>query len=174
MAEYTVGQKVRDVIGTGMRTPFSFSVGRGIRAVSVSNGIEKIQSAIRDILLTRPGERVMQPEYGSRLFDLVFEMGDAITTELLYEYTVTALRRWEPRIRVTTVSFSEDVSRPGYIGIQIGFVVRATHETGSYVFPFEKKAASMSETVTGSESGRLSVQGSVAPIRGYTPLLSGS
>ena len=160
---FDVTPTVRDIIGVGIRTPFQFSVGRGVKAVSTSNGLDKIQASIRDILTTRPGERLMQPEYGSRLFDLVFEPNDFVTNQLLYIYTAEALQRWEPRIQVTGVTFATDNNNPNYVGICVNFLVLATHQQGSYVFPFTKTGSPMSLDVTGTESQRIFTQGQVLP-----------
>lgn len=167
MAQYDVSLATRDVVGTGIRIPFSFSSGKGIRAVTVADGYEKIISSIRMILMTRPGERVMQPEFGSRLYDLVFEQSDAITKDLLYLYTVEALERWERRIRVIRVSFIDVYQdQPEYIGIQIDFIILRTNQTGSYVFPFARNTMPMSSAVTGSESKRIFTYGQVLPLEG--------
>lgn len=153
----------QDVIGRGIRDPFSFSVGRGVKSVSVSNGSDKINASIRTILQTRPGERMMEPEFGSRLYDLVFEPNDAITNQLLYLYTVEALRRWERRIRITRVSFQTDEARPEYVGIAIQYVILQTHVEGVYVYPFVRQGMPMSKSVTGFESQRIYTQGTVFP-----------
>jgi phage baseplate assembly protein W len=166
VASYNIPLGSRDVIGTGMRSPFSFSVGKSVRAVTVSQGIDKIIASIQTILKTRPGERFMQPEFGSRLYDLVFEPNDRFTNQLLYYYTVSALERWERRIKVTNVQFQTDENRPGYIGIVINFYILQTHQHGSYVFPFEKTGMSMPLAVTGSESKRIFTKGTVLPIQG--------
>lgn len=173
MATFDVSPAAKNPIGSGIKTPFQFSMGRGVRSVSTSNGLDKIQASIRDILMTRPGERYMQPEYGSRLFDLVFEPNDALSNQLLYIYTVEALQRWERRIRVTGVSFSTDQSNPNYIGIAINFLVLATHESGNYVFPFEKKSMPMESAVRGTEAQRIFTQGQVLPPTGGTALSPG-
>jgi phage baseplate assembly protein W len=152
-----------DVIGKGIRDPFSFSVGRGVKSVSTSNGTDKINDSIRTILQTRPGERMFEPEFGSRLYDLVFEPNDTLTNQLLYFYTVEALTRWERRIRITRVSFQKDDARPEYIGISIAYVILQTHVQGNYVFPFVRQGMSMSSAVTGVESKRIYTQGTVLP-----------
>jgi phage baseplate assembly protein W len=158
-----VSPAAAQVIGTGIRAPFSFSVGKGVRNVTTANGLDKIEGSIRDILRTRPGERFMQPEYGSRLYDLVFEPSDALTNDLLYLYTVEALHRWERRIAVTSVEFRSDDNNPNYIGIVINYTVLKTHQEGSYVFPFEKLSISMAKSVKGSESERIFTAGQVLP-----------
>lgn len=144
------------VVGSGLRSPISFSVGRGVRSLTTSDGLEKIQSSIKAILTTRPGERVMQPEFGSRLPDLVFEPDEGVTRQLLAFYTADALSRWERRIRVLAVNFTSDSeTRSNYVGISIEFEVLATHQRGSYVFPYEINPMPMSDATTGSEVRRI-------------------
>jgi len=104
--------------------------------------------------------------HNSRLYDLVFEPSDGFTNQLLYYYTVESLRRWERRITITNVYFQRDDNRPEYIGIVINFYVVQTHQTGSFVFPFEIKGMSMTSSVTGFESNRISTKGMVLPIQG--------
>lgn len=161
MAHFDISPQARDVVGAGMRAPFQFGVGRGIRSITTANGLDKIQASIRDILMTRPGERMMQPEYGSRLFDLVFEPNDPVTYKLLEIYAVDALKRWERRIRVTGVNFFENEIESQHIGILINFTVLATHENGSYVFPYERRGMPMARSVSGSESNSIFVRGTV-------------
>ena len=62
-----------------------------------------IAQSITMILATTPGERVMRPEYGSRLQELVFQPNDATTAGLAIQYVKEAISRWEPRIRVEYV-----------------------------------------------------------------------
>lgn len=63
-----------------------------------------IRSALTMLLTTRPGERVMEPEYGSRLYDLVFEQNDAILEGFARTEVVEAIQRWEQtRVQVTGV-----------------------------------------------------------------------
>lgn len=153
-----------DVVGVGIRAPFQFSVGKGVRSVASTGGTDKIIASMKDILLTRPGERVMSPDFGSRLFDLVFEPLDEATNTLLYHYTVEALNRWERRIQITSVDFAEDPNDESRVTIMISFVVRATHERGSFVFPYERRTIPMEQAVTGAESLRIFSPGSVLPL----------
>lgn len=151
-----------DVVGTGARSPFTFGIGRGVRSVSIAEGLDKINQSIRTILMTRPGERVMMPTFGSRLYDLVFEASDVITNQLLYLYTVEALHKWEPRIKVTNVSFESDNDRQT-ISIRIEYLVLQTHQEGSYVFPYERGPQPMSTAVDDSEQRRIFTAGTVLP-----------
>ena len=102
--------------------------------------------------------------HNSRLYDLVFEPNDNITTALLNFYTVEALKKWEKRVRITRVTFQMNENDPHYVGISIEFYVLQTHQKGSYVFPFVRQPAPMTELATGSESRRIFTQGQVLPL----------
>jgi hypothetical protein len=62
------------------------------------------QSSILMILGTVPGERLMLPEFGSRLAFLVFEPNDSTTVEQIKNETAGALARWDPYISVIAVA----------------------------------------------------------------------
>jgi len=60
--------------------------------------VEPVYQSINNILATDPGERLMNPEFGSRLRDLLMQPIDAITTSEIYAAVVQAIKRWEPRV----------------------------------------------------------------------------
>lgn len=67
------------------------------------DGIGHLRQSVRDILTTPLGSRVMRRDYGSALPDLVDSNLTGLTLAQLYAATADALRRWEPRLRVTRV-----------------------------------------------------------------------
>src|SRR5919199_6774406 len=62
-----------------------------------------VEEAIHMILLTPVGQRVMRPEFGCRIHELIFAPNDATTLGLATYYVEDALAMWEPRIQVTDV-----------------------------------------------------------------------
>lgn len=69
-------------------------------------GNAHLAQSIGDILTTPLGSRVMRRDYGSLLFDLIDQPINAAVRMLLHAATAIALRRWEPRIKLTRVSLS--------------------------------------------------------------------
>ena len=65
---------------------------------NVDTDIELIEGNIIQILGTRKGERVMLPEFGSKIMDFIFEPLDYITCALIRFEVITSIRRWEPRV----------------------------------------------------------------------------
>lgn len=68
-------------------------------------GIDEIEQSISEILDTVPGDRVMRAEYGSGLFFLVDGGMGPSGKARLAQATAEALRRFEPRVRITRVAF---------------------------------------------------------------------
>lgn len=67
------------------------------------DGLDHLRQSVRNILTTPLNSRVMRRDYGSALPDLVDSNLDGLTLAKIYAATADALRRWEPRLRVTNV-----------------------------------------------------------------------
>lgn len=66
-------------------------------------GIDHLRQSLRDILTTPVGSRVMRRDYGSRLYELVDAPLNRDTIAQLYAATAEAIRRWEPRFKLSSV-----------------------------------------------------------------------
>jgi len=77
------------------------STGKGLA------GLDHLRQSVRDILSTPLGSRVMRRDYGSRLFEMVDAPVNRSTLVEIYAATSTALRKWEPRLKVETVRVSK-------------------------------------------------------------------
>src|SRR4051794_41116180 len=89
-----------DFIGSGWAFPAAINRTGTVRLVT---GGEEIDGAIRMILSTVPGERVMRPEFGCAMWEMLFQPLTAGTLGLIEQMVREALDRWEPRILLETV-----------------------------------------------------------------------
>jgi len=127
-----VGVRV-DVVGSGWAFPPTVDA-RG--RIALARQERDVEEAIRMILLTPIGQRVMRPEFGCRIHDLIFAPNEATTTGLARYYVEDALGMWEPRIDVTEVLVTPDPLNTGRLLIEIRYVIKATHDERALVFPF--------------------------------------
>ncbi len=129
-----------DFLGKGLRFPFGFAKRSGGAQISTVTSTDHahIHESIVQILGTRPGERFMNPEFGSHLRDLAFEPNDAVLKGLLRHYIIDAIERWEKRIVLTDVSFddSPEVVDTNILYVRISYRVIDTQVAGNLVFPF--------------------------------------
>ena len=122
-----------DIIGRGWSFPPRLDH-RG-RMATVGS-VEEIEQAIRIIITTIPGQRVMRPEFGCRLHELVFAPNDPRTAGLAERYVYEALGRWEPRIDLEDVTAGPDPDYPARLLITARYTIKATHDSRSLVYPF--------------------------------------
>ena len=95
-----------------------------------------MEEAMYMILLTPVGQRVMRPEFGCRIHDLIFAPNDATTIGLATYYVEDALGMWEPRITVKEVRVRPDPENNNRLLVHIRYEVKATHDERALVYPF--------------------------------------
>ncbi len=132
-----------DFLGQGLKFPFRFKQRSGGAEVSATTSAEHahIHESILQILGTRPGERFMLPEFGSRLRDLVFEPNDEVLKGLVRHYVIDAIKRWEKRVVITEVSFDDsDVNKDrNLLLVRISYRVIQSQVEGNLVYPFHRE-----------------------------------
>ena len=62
-----------------------------------------IENSIKDILLTPLGSRVMLPEYGSRIYELIDRKVDDEFRADLACFVIEAVEKWEKRVKIDEV-----------------------------------------------------------------------
>ena len=126
-------------------TPTSDFVGRGFTwplgvdhtgAIALTRPGGDLEDSIRVVLLTAPGERLMRPQFGCRIWDLMFEPVNANLLGLISQAVRDALAQWEPRIEVEDVTPVQDTESSGTVQITIAYRVRATNDRRNLVYPF--------------------------------------
>jgi len=123
----------REFLGQGLAFPLQFNP-RG--QIALASGERDIEQAIRLILSTMPGERVMRPNFGCRAWELTFAPINSETGSLMSHYVTDALNFWEPRIEVNKVESLRDPADDGALLVEIRYTVKATHDPRSIVYPF--------------------------------------
>jgi uncharacterized protein len=139
MADSTVrrhddpGQPDSSFIGRGFAWPMGVDhTGR----IALSEGVPDLDRSIELVLMTSPGERLMRPQFGCRIWDLLFEPVTGNLLGLIAEAVRDALAQWEPRVVVEEVRPEPDPDNHALIRIHIGYRVRATNDRRNLVYPF--------------------------------------
>ena len=104
--------------------------------IAVAKDRQKIRQSIRLILGTAKGERIMRPEFGCGVHDLLFEPDSASLRGLVAHEVQTALVEWEPRIRVDSVSVVTAPNEPSKILASIQYTIRDKSSPSNIVYPF--------------------------------------
>ena len=67
-----------------------------------------ISRSVRNIVMTYPGEKFFQPDFGSRVSKLLFENVDDITASQIQEEIEFSINNYEPRVNLVNVSVIAD------------------------------------------------------------------
>lgn len=87
---------------------------------------ESVRQSIKIILLTRPGEQLMNPEFGAGLDGYLHEPNTVATRRSIRDEIMGALDLWEPRIDVVGVDVRELEHQPQAVRVEIAYRLRRT------------------------------------------------
>jgi hypothetical protein len=123
------------LVGRGWSFPITVGGGGGI---ALSANETDVDEAIAIIIGTSPGERVMRPDFGCRIHELVFAPATGANLALAERHVEEALGWWEPRIEVREVSAAVDPldDEGSRLLITISYLLRSTKDERSLVYPF--------------------------------------
>jgi uncharacterized protein len=128
-----VSDAAADFIGRGILFPLRVDQSGGI---ALGSGTDDIDASIRMAIITAPGERVMRPQFGCRIWDLLFEPINANTLGLMAEAVRDTVSQWEPRVTLEDVVVEPDPGSPARVLIDLRYRVRTTNDRRNLVFPF--------------------------------------
>ena len=120
-------------LGRGWKYPVTFR--QSHKTVVLSQYEQDIRESLNILLSTERGERVMRPEYGTNVRDLLFEPLDVSTATLVGEEIKKAILLNEPRVFVESVeAIQEELN--GYLEVKIEYTIIATNTRSNLVYPF--------------------------------------
>jgi len=97
---------------------------------------QRIEESIYLILSTSKGERVMLPDFGCGIHDLVFAPNNSSTIAVVVQTVREALVAYESRIDVLDIGAESSVEEPNLLLIRINYRIRANNARGNLVYPF--------------------------------------
>ncbi len=97
---------------------------------------QDVEQAIRIIIGTDRGERVMRPDFGAGLRSFVFGPLNQTTIRQVQTRVQEALVTWEPRIDVESVTVRIDASERSKLEITVLYRIRSTNSRNNLVYDF--------------------------------------
>jgi phage baseplate assembly protein W len=83
---------------------------------------------IVSIIMTTPGERVMEPNYGTDSINYIFEPNDETSQAQLISEITTQVNLWEPSITINS-AVVEITNNPGVMLLNVQFSLNSTGAT---------------------------------------------
>jgi phage baseplate assembly protein W len=121
-------------LGRGWKFPIAVDPLSG--KIKMAEYEDDIAEAIKIILWTLRGERMMRPEFGSQLQMFMFSATDETSLRIIEGAIEDALYEWEPRIHQIEVNVQVDPDEHGRVLIDLQYQVRSTNVSVNQVYPF--------------------------------------
>src|SRR5262252_1364175 len=115
----------RDYLGRGWSFPPTFV--KTPPGVAMLEDEADIASSLAILLSTTPGERIMQPLYGCKLSELIFESLDTRMKTLMVDKVESAILYYEPRVTLERVSLDDSQEVEGVVIIGVVYRVKTTN-----------------------------------------------
>ena len=123
----------REFLGVGWKFPLQVTPGGTIAQARYE---QRVEESIYLILSTAKGERVMLPDFGCGIHELVFASNNSTTIALVVQQVREALVAYEPRIDVLDISAETAPDQLNLLLIRINYLIRANNARGNLVYPF--------------------------------------
>jgi phage baseplate assembly protein W len=99
--------------------------------------IEAIKNSVKNLISTNFQERPFQPEIGSGVRGLLFELADPITMHDIESAITRTIENFEPRVIVQSVEVDDDIDNNAY-NVSITFQILATEQIGTATIILER------------------------------------
>jgi uncharacterized protein len=97
---------------------------------------QRVEESVYLILSTSKGERLMLPDFGCGIHDLVFAPNNAETLSMVVQQVHSALTDQERRIDVLDVAVDTSPEQANLLLIRGTYQIRSNNAVGNIVFPF--------------------------------------
>jgi hypothetical protein len=126
-------RETREYLGVGWKFPLQVTPSGGLARARYELRVEE---SVYLILATARGERVMMPDFGCGIHDLVFSPNTPGTIGLVAQQVRRALVAWEPRIDVLDIVVDSPEGEANLLLIKVGYRIRANNALANLVYPF--------------------------------------
>ena len=93
------------------------------------NSYDQVRHNLRNLLLTNVGERVYQPEFGSRLRELCFEQLDDALPQRIEDEVRRAVNFWLPYVNIVSVETLTQEDKKSKIFVRVQFSTTLNSQT---------------------------------------------
>lgn len=128
--------KSNAILGRGPSFPYNKSSTGGL---AYTEDIERINQSLFILFETPKGSRLMIPEFGSDIHRYRFDPLDKVLMERLRYHITNDIKRWEPRISITSIEFlaDDEAIKNSILYVSISYHIINTAISANYVYPYK-------------------------------------
>jgi phage baseplate assembly protein W len=91
----------------------------------------QLKSNVKNLLLTRKGERLAQPNFGTNLHSLLFEQNDDSLEGKIYQAIDGSVKYWLPQLSINEISVeaTDEMRNENMVGVSIVFTANYNNQS---------------------------------------------
>lgn len=126
----------RQYLGQGVKFPYEVNAyGR----IALQNDVDLVKQSLSILFCEPVGTEFYREHYGSQIREAMFEPNDTILRSLLDYFISDAIQKWEKRINLVDIKYTQPNNQPSFVNCTIFFVLRQSSEIDSFIFPFYRE-----------------------------------
>jgi phage baseplate assembly protein W len=90
---------------------------------------ELVRQNLKNLILTSPGERIMDPEFGVGIKRFLFQNNTVATTTAIKSALTVQINRYMSFVSIVSIDFVDDIQEPNLLGIAITYFIAPTSTT---------------------------------------------
>jgi phage baseplate assembly protein W len=84
---------------------------------------QAIKADLMHLILTRKGQRLYNPDFGTDLLRYIFEPEDGLTLNQIKEEITTVVKRYLPKLQVTEISVTESTDDEHAAVVRMDYII---------------------------------------------------
>jgi uncharacterized protein len=103
------------------------------------DNLVQLKSNVRNLLLTKKGERIGQPNFGTNLHRLLFEPNDDSLEDKIYQAVDSAIRLWLPQLSINEINIEATNEMKDLNEVSVSITFTANYNSQSFKVDFNIK-----------------------------------
>jgi phage baseplate assembly protein W len=104
------------------------------------DNLVQLKSNVRNLLLTKKGERLAQPNFGTNLHRLLFEPNDEELEQKIYDTIDNSIRTWLPQLSIKEINIEATDEMKNNNSINVSIVFTANYNRQDFNVEFNVNA----------------------------------
>jgi phage baseplate assembly protein W len=104
------------------------------------DNLVQLKSNVRNLLLTKKGERLAQPTFGTNLHRLLFEPNDEELEQKIYDTIDNSIRTWLPQLSIKEINIEATDEMKNNNSINVSIVFTANYNRQDFNVEFNVNA----------------------------------
>jgi phage baseplate assembly protein W len=104
------------------------------------DNITQLKANVKNLLLTQPGERLGQPNFGTNLSGLLFEQNDSQLEDRIYTTIDKSIKNWLPQLAIQSIEIKSSDEMKDKNTVEVSIIFSANYSGQNFQVDFKVNA----------------------------------